>query len=80
MIRAGRKNETENRKYALALLAILQLVVQDITKGYLAVGGQTSIGRGIFTLAGEPTLSAANEKDIWKEAQQKLQELVWKEM
>lgn len=80
MIRAGRKNETENRKYALALLAILRLVVQDITKGYLAVGGQTSIGRGIFTLAGEPTLSAASEKDIWKEAQRKLQELIWEEM
>ncbi len=80
MIRAGRKNKTENRKYALALLAMLQLVAQDIVKGYLAVGGQTSIGRGIFTMAGKPTISVADDKDIWKEAQQHLLEILREEM
>lgn len=38
----------DNRWY-YALLAILELVVQDICKGYVAVGGQTAVGRGIFT-------------------------------
>lgn len=32
----------------LALLGILLFVIEDMQKGYLAVGGQTAIGRGIF--------------------------------
>ncbi len=36
-----------SRKY-LALLGILMLVIEDLQNGYLAVGGQTAVGRGIF--------------------------------
>lgn len=32
----------------LSLLGILMLVTEDIQNGYVAVGGQTAIGRGIF--------------------------------
>lgn len=40
------KKDTDNAY--LALLGILMFVIEDIEKGYLAVGGQTAIGRGIF--------------------------------
>ncbi len=40
-----RKDEQKNY---LALVGILQLVILDLQKGYLAVGGQTAVGRGIF--------------------------------
>lgn len=82
MIRAGRtgKNKSlktqEERNAALALLAMLRLVVQDIAKGYLAVGGQTAIGRGVFTAAGEPMISGAGGEEIWKEAQKQLLEAI----
>lgn len=33
-----------------ALIGILWLVLKDISKGYVAVGGQAGIGRGIFSL------------------------------
>lgn len=35
--------------YYHALLAVLELIIQDICKGYVAVGGQTAVGRGIFS-------------------------------
>lgn len=38
----------DGEKNHLALLGVLKLVIQDIQKGYLAVGGQTAVGRGIF--------------------------------
>lgn len=42
----------ENHDY-LAAAAILLLVISDIQKGYVAVGGQTAVGRGIFEANGE---------------------------
>lgn len=36
-----------------ALTALFSLIMKDIRNGYLAVGGQTAIGRGIFTSDGE---------------------------
>lgn len=39
----------EERQYR-ALLAVLELVIQDICKGYVSVGGQAAVGRGIFCL------------------------------
>lgn len=38
----------DEKKEYLALLGMLKLVIADIQKGYVAVGGQTAIGRGIF--------------------------------
>lgn len=40
-----RKGKDEERK---ALCGLLLLVVKDIQCGYLALGGQTAVGRGIF--------------------------------
>lgn len=36
-----------------AFLALLGFVLKDIEKGYLAVGGQTAVGRGLFRADGE---------------------------
>lgn len=36
-----------------AVAGLLYLVIRDIQKGYLAVGGQTAVGRGIFEADGE---------------------------
>ena len=32
----------------MAMAGILKLIIRDIQEGYLAVGGETAIGRGIF--------------------------------
>ena len=32
-----------------ALIGLLQIAIKDIENGYLAIGGQTAVGRGIFT-------------------------------
>lgn len=45
-----RKNTEENYK---AIVGLLFLVLGDIQRGYLAVGGQTAVGRGIFEANGE---------------------------
>lgn len=42
MIRKDRDKEY------LAILGVLGLIIQDIQQGYVAVGGQTAVGRGIF--------------------------------
>lgn len=39
------------------LIGLLMLVIQELEHGYLAVGGQTAIGRGIFESAGETVFS-----------------------
>ena len=39
--------KTEEYVYA-PLLGLLSLVVQEIEEGYLAIGGQSAVGRGIF--------------------------------
>ena len=50
----------ENREYK-EFLSILELVIQDIREGYVAVGGQVSIGRGIFSGNGEVTYTEKPE-------------------
>lgn len=40
------KNETENYQ---ALLGLLLLIIEEIRAGEVAVGGQTAVGRGIFS-------------------------------
>lgn len=54
--------------YCHALLAVLELVVQDICKGYVAVGGQTAVGRGIFSGSPDGFL----EEKMRKRGQQEL--------
>ena len=46
-----------NKSY-YALLGALILAIKDIQRGYVSVGGQTAIGRGIF---------AADQEVIWSE-------------
>ncbi len=38
----------DKQKAYKALIGILQIVIEDIQKGYTTVGGQAAIGRGIF--------------------------------
>lgn len=40
------KKDEEGKYYAL--IGLLQLIISDIQKGYVPVGGQTAVGRGIF--------------------------------
>lgn len=64
-----RKDES---RWYYALLAVLELAVQDICKGYVAVGGQTAIGRGIFSGSSEGFL----DKESRKRGQQELLYLI----
>ena len=50
----------DRKKDYLPLVGILHLVIENIQKGYLAVGGQTAVGRGIFEADKERTV-------IWSE-------------
>ena len=38
------------------MLGLLLLAIKDLQNGYLAVGGETGIGRGIFKKSGEVLL------------------------
>ena len=40
-----RKDKSDNYKAAMGLL---YLVISDIMNGFVAIGGQTAVGRGIF--------------------------------
>lgn len=40
--------EKNNDRHYKALVGMIELIMDDIQDGYLAIGGQTSIGRGIF--------------------------------
>lgn len=54
--------KTEEEVY-YPLLGLLSLAVQEIEEGYLAVGGQTAVGRGIF----EADTGASEQKTLWSE-------------
>ena len=60
----------DQEKQYLAIAGMLLLVIEDIKKGYVAVGGQTAVGRGIFE-AGEDVKvkysEEINEEDCSKE-------------
>lgn len=54
-----RKDDSSNYK---ALLGMMKLVTTDISKGYVAVGGQVGIGRGIFSVdPNDPELHYSEE-------------------
>lgn len=59
-----KKDSDGNHK---AIVGLLYLVIQDLQKGYLAVGGQTAIGRGIFEKDGEIDCRELTENDCLKE-------------
>ena len=45
------------------IIGILLLAVKDLQNGFLAVGGQTSIGRGIFEANGPLTIDGEENKE-----------------
>lgn len=57
----------ESRRYK-EFLSILRFVIQDIQEGYMSVGGQVSIGRGIFEKNGEVTVKGAGDSQYSSEA------------
>ncbi len=56
-----RKSESPDDEYR-ALLAVLDIVIQDIQEGFVPVGGQTAIGRGIFAKNGDVDWGTANRE------------------
>lgn len=47
----------------LAILGMLKIIIQDIQSGYIAIGGQTAIGRGIFGEDKEKNVEYSEEID-----------------
>lgn len=43
----------DEKRYYEELVEILQLVIRDIKEGFVAIGGQTAVGRGVFAPDGE---------------------------
>lgn len=43
----------DEKRYYEELVEILQLVIRDIKEGFVAVGGQAAVGRGVFAPDGE---------------------------
>lgn len=55
--------------YADAQIGLLLLVLKDIQNGFLAVGGQTVVGRGLFSANGEISIeSELTQDDYLKQA------------
>lgn len=59
---------------------LLNLIIQDINDGYITLGGQTAIGRGIFKLEEEtPDILAIDDyKELYQKLKKKLKEGVTK--
>lgn len=65
--------KTENVREYYPLIALLSLVIQEIEDGYLALGGQTAVGRGIFEADTECVTKALwNDEIKEKECMQEL--------
>ncbi|MBS5064090.1 MAG: hypothetical protein KHZ58_09970 [Hungatella hathewayi] len=58
----------DRNKHYEALLGLLLLVVKDIQDGYVAVGGQSAVGRGIFAGDGEIVFSEECEEQALKQS------------
>ena len=60
-----KKDESRDWK---AFVGLLMLVINELRSGYLAIGGQTSIGRGIFAANGKAVFSESiNSKECLNE-------------
>ena len=67
----------DQEKQYLAIAGMLLLVIEDIKKGYVAVGGQTAVGRGIFE-AGEDVKVKYSEKISEEDCSKELYNLIEK--
>ena len=45
------------------IVGLLLLAIKDLQNGFLAVGGQTAIGRGIFSANGNLTIDGEEDKE-----------------
>lgn len=71
-----KENEYENDLIVKPLIGLLTLIIKELEEGYLAVGGQTSVGRGIFESNGEVCFSDKfNSKKLQTECLQALASL-----
>lgn len=50
------------------MIGLLLLVLKDIQNGFLAVGGQTAVGRGLFAADGELCIQSDLTQDMYKKA------------
>lgn len=64
--------KTDNVREYYPLIALLSLVIEEIKEGYLAVGGQTAVGRGIFEADIEKLENIWNEEITEKECMREL--------
>lgn len=48
------------------LIGLLMLVIDELEEGYLAIGGQTAVGRGIFESNGKASFSGGLEESGMK--------------
>lgn len=64
------KIKVEQGEEAPAMIGILLLALKDLSGGYLAVGGQTAVGRGLFESVGKIQIigAAYTEEQCFKEA------------
>ena len=55
-----------NRKYKnyKALLGMMYLIIEEVQKGYLPIGGQTAIGKGVFQENGDIIVDTGNEPEV----------------
>ncbi len=51
-----------------AMVGLLLLALKDVQNGFLAVGGQTAIGRGLFAANGEIRISAEASEEQYEKA------------
>ncbi|MGN0362555.1 MAG: RAMP superfamily CRISPR-associated protein [Bilifractor sp.] len=61
-----KKSRNKDERIDDAAVGLLLLVVDDIRKGHLAIGGQVSVGRGLFRSGGEvQVLGNAHTDSLW---------------
>ena len=72
-----RRDEKEGGKWYKSLVAMMLLVIKDLENGFLAVGGQTAIGRGVFEKSkSKSTMIVALSDEFQKECNRCLYSLV----
>ena len=69
-----RKSEKDDYK---ALTGLLLMVIHELQNGYVTVGGQTAVGRGIFEKRGELTI-ITDETDAGVDSEKRYNESLYR--